>query len=475
MTFYRDTVTVTLGDRDTFILSSYSVTLSVFRQPCTFSATLGDAVLFKHLAAAYPPLSKYQIKINDTLIQTGFIDKISRSGGLGTPTQVQLTGRDPVAKLIGSVVDSERSFKESTYADITRAAMDEVGLNEVELVASNDANRKAITGSRKVSQDVEPSNLEEQTPAPSSAQTPRESKMVAKTLRTQVGNTWWQFLTEHYRRAGLFLWSTHDGELVLSRPTPDQNHIASLIRGQGFNNILSDEFSIDTANRHSEFIVYGLGGGGKQGPSRVTAKFIDDEMVEYLNPDPADRADGGKVKRRQSFRDRKIRSVTEAHSLAVRHICDERREGWHLAYSYMGHSIVGVDGKQRVLPAPDTVLMVDDQELGINGPMWVHEVAFDGTSSSTTTKVQLMRTEDVMFDTEAIVASTKGARPKKTEWPGNNYRVARGVGSSEALMSDSDDPYANYIGPTGSPTTYESYLDELDAHQEYLDSISGDI
>jgi prophage tail gpP-like protein len=404
MSLKHDDVRLKLASQEVFIASEYDIRIGVFEQPGAFSMTVGNADNFASLASRFPPKTPYELLINGVKVQTGETDGLRKAGS--QKNQLKINGRDRLARLVDTNISRQRSFQNSTYLDITREALADVGLGDVPLTSSNEANRKAISGFSNV-QELVPPTTEDEIEIVS---TERRTRRVYRTLKAELGTTWWQFLTSQYRRAGLFLWSDVSGGFVLASPESEQVPVAQLTRQTGVTKILNEDFSNDTSRRHSEAVVYGRNAGGKNGVGKVLGRFVDDEMVAYLNPNVADRADGGVRKQPATIRDSKVRTRGHAQALARRVIAEERRRHWRLRYEVAGHSTPAVGGG-RVVWAPDTIVDVNDGEMGIQGPMYVESIQFSGKPTSTTTWLNLVRTEDLFFRSEAL-STARAARPK---------------------------------------------------------------
>jgi prophage tail gpP-like protein len=77
-------------------------------------------------------------------------------------------------------------------------------------------------------------------------------------------------------------------------------------------------------------------------------------------------------------------------------MAESRRQGWRLSYTVAGHT-AGCPLGGRVNWAPDTLIEVNDERLGIREEVfWVESVTFNGSPQSTTT-IELMRPRDLIF------------------------------------------------------------------------------
>ena len=395
-----DDVVIEVNGEDLKNVTSYSMRMGVFTAPGTLTFSLGDTESFTHLASKCLPMSPYRFKVNGINIQAGYLTGFSRGGGAGD--SIQLVGHTKLSRLMLAEVDKTRTFKSETYADLVLAAIEAIGFKDMVLVADNTANERA-TGK----------NITVQQPKAGDGRAASQH-MFGVELKAEIGTSWWGFIQQQLQLADLFLWDDAEGLVILSQPNVENTPaLFNLTRVSGYNDILSDGFSSDMAKRHSECIVYSRAGGGKNGVASIKARYIDEEMVALLNPNPDDRKDGGVVRIPNAQRDKKVYSKEHAERLARRTIAAERREAWVLPYTVQGHSIENSRG-ERVLFLPDTVFDVNDEELGLEGPLWIESVEYSGTPTSTTTVIRAMRPADLVFIDPSTMLKPVKSKGKKT-------------------------------------------------------------
>lgn len=387
-----DRVRLRLGDSEELLLAeSYTVDVGVFTQPAAFTLSLGIGEGNKILPGAfrkkYPPRTPFQIFIGDALQQTGRTDgfptlSTSDSGG----TSITFEGRDAMAPLHDACVVTDRSFADFTYQQLVEHALKESGVDSPVVVINGFADRKIRTGL----------NLSEIAPPDTVALLQIEekarqgnSRIVSATFRSHIGETWYQFIRRHIDRAGLFLWSGADGSFILSRPARDQTPTFSLQRyvdpnGRISGAIESSSWRDNTTNRYSEILIFGRGGGKKFGRGRSKGLYEDQEMLDWGYNKPL------------TLRDVNVQSPAMAGYLAKRRIAEGRRQGWALTYTVAGHTIQSVLGGQRGVWAPDTVVDVSDELYDVEEPLYIENVSFS-RSPSTTTTIRLMRPRDLVL------------------------------------------------------------------------------
>lgn len=456
-TFDEDAVRLKLDGEEIPIVEDYSVHAGVLEVPAQFQITLGHGGLFRHLIAKYGPCTPFTLFIRDHQVQVGETDGGSLAGA--TATIMQIAGRDSLARLVDTELLDERTFAQKSFADLVKIALEAVGLGDRPLVFDNSANRKAITGREAL-------QLEKKTIAVLTEIGKLGDGLgveVAETIKGEAGHTYWDVLQPQFRRAGLFLFSTHDGGFVLGRPNGAQQPTTRILRRRGNDNnqvsvLGRPDWHHSVVRRYSEAIVIGRAGGGKHGRSEVLGRYIDEEMVAILNRNPADRADGGKRRKPKVIRDSHVSTPDQANALARRVIAESRRSAWHLSYTVAGHSAPAIGGGRAVWQ-PDTVVEVIDDELGIEGPMYVESVAFS-RRPETTTVLNLMRLEDLVYaeDVPQKLRHKRGVVPPKdppqpfvipwTTDPDIAERIKILVASQR--LSDQGDPFA-VLAPIDKP------------------------
>lgn len=372
------------GDR-VLLAERYSVRLSILTQPAEFSLTLGTGDSLADLIRATEPNDPFKLRIDGRTVMTGFLDGYESDGNTGI---LQVSGRDALAPLHDAYLLQEQTFKDDTYAQLVRKVMDVVGLKDRKLVYTNKANRAAIMG-------LDPQNY--RASAQDKGQTPRAVESLSlesgqgggtkKHVQSQLGERAYEFLKRHLDRAGLFLWAAADGSYVLSEPNTNQAALTQVIRSHGaspeFSTIVGHKHSNKTTGRFSEVHVYTRGETKKAGRSKSVAIVPDSEMQAWGFSRPL------------AMRDANADTLKKAEFMARRKVAETRRQGWRLTYTVSGH-VTGSKAGKNVTWAPDSMIDVDDQRLGLVGTYWIESVTFAGAPQATTT-LDLMRPEDLVF------------------------------------------------------------------------------
>lgn len=410
MALFADEVALTLGGEKVVIFENYDIKSGIFLQPAGFAVRLGHGGVAEELIRAYPPKTPFSLSVNGKLTHTGVTDGFASGEGTGA-TEPTFAGRDVMARLTDAYVAADTHFQGITYAELTEQVLKLAGLSEFTLVSDNEANRKKI--SAKLSVQTKPPQVDQVTFSISGGdqgasisagdtevilfqnEVPGTTRTVYKSIPVTIGTKWYEgFLKIQLERAGLFLWATCDGNFLLSVPNGSQTPTYELSRihrnERGEGNVIRHGWSVNVTNRYSKWIVYGRGGGRNFGRAKVKGSFVDPEMSALY---------GGDDSKVNVHHDNSCDTVQKCAHLARRRCAEANREGWALSYTVAGHSKMSKSGL-RANWAPDTVVAVDDRELGIAGNFYLESLQMN-RGPETTTTIRLMRIEDLVFATEA--------------------------------------------------------------------------
>jgi prophage tail gpP-like protein len=394
---HKDEVVLTLNGESTRIVENYEARAAILTQPAGFALRLGHGGVVADLLKRFPEQTPFQLRVNDTVVQTGFTDGDRTQGAGGT--EVTFDGRDLMGKLVSAYAPADKTYSNLTYRELTERILKEVGFDvggDVLLFSDDVANRKAISGT-KITQltnaEVEVTTRQNEG-STVTGQTAGTSKTVYRSSTVKVGKSYYDFLKTQLDRAGLFLWAAGEGAFVLSFPSPNQTPAYRITRikrnERGLGTVVDHSFQRNTVQRYTKLIVHGRGGGRKLGRTKVVGELVDPEMVERF---------GGENKKILPIHDNDIQTVKQAQHYARRKMAELNREGWQLTYVMSGHSTLQSADGARALWTPNTVVEVDDRELGIQGNFWIEEVVLKGTPTLST--VRLMRPQDCFFALEA--------------------------------------------------------------------------
>lgn len=386
-----DRVRLVAGGREIMVAQSYEFASSIMTQPAAFSLRTGHGDVARELLEQFKPGTDVELWIGERRQCVGRID--DQEGGGYEATVVGLKGRDLLATLHDADITADRSFRDATLAQIVEAALKDVGLGHVTVVSSNEANRNKRVGVRIRQKAKEPEQPPAQRTVAEIIAGAGEASQAAAAgpihyvAQARAGETWYAFLKRYLDRAGLFLWAAEDGALVLAEPTVEQSPFARLVRRRGavWNevNVLRASFRNGTSTRISKAIVYGRGGGFKFGRSKSRVEIEDAEMVAYG------------IHRPRVIRDENVRTQAQAEHAARRALAESARAGWQLRYTVAGHTTPAIGGGRAVW-APDTIVEVDDDELGLEGLFYLESCVYR-RAPETTTELVLMRPEHLIF------------------------------------------------------------------------------
>lgn len=372
-------VKIILGDAEVFIAEGYQVTMGVVQQPCAFAVDLGDNAVVNHIIDKYPPNTKFELHVGGVTQFVGRTDGWTVSGGPGG-TRVVLRGRDSMAPIWDGYPTSEKSWDKITCAELTEKVLDEtIGKGKWTLELGNEAHRQAISGTKTRERKA----------------SGRFAKSASKkTVQSKLGMNWYSdLLKPALDRWGLFLMATEkENAFVLTTANSDQESYAQITRKRGAITNLVESYSYknEPTRRFSQIDVHGRRGGGKEARSKIVVSLVDDEMSEYGYYRPL------------VISDEKCTTEEHAMFLARRTASELRRQAWSLEYQLRGHVTEGINSRLAdgyVLWSPDTVVQIEDEDIGISGPHYLESVMFSAQPQANTT-LRFMRPDDVLYGTD---------------------------------------------------------------------------
>lgn len=383
----NDVVTLRLNGEELFVAESYDVRMSFFRQPSVFALRTGWGGTALELMERFPPNSRFELIIAGRTQFTGRIDAVNAEQSTGG-TEVTFHGRDDLALLHDSKASVDRSFDDAAYDDVVSWCLDDAGIADYTLIFENETNRNRKTGVAIPT----PTN---RTVFGRSSTRGRAKKKKAGQLK--IGQQLFSFCKQELDQGGLFLFAAADEgfgpTFILTEPNTLQPATYKILRRRGLLrneiNAISASLRNDVSKRHTEYVVYGRGGDPKTGQQPIKGVYTDNEMIETYG--------FSRGQKRSVTRVDAVASVAEATKLAWRMRADARREGYNVSYTVSGHTVPALNGRtanDRAVWSFDTVVVVDDDEYGIHGPMWIEEVQFMRDQGGTRTTLQLIDPAD---------------------------------------------------------------------------------
>lgn len=379
----EDEVTIKLGIEKGVRTERYSFHSSILQQPAAFTVTLSGATGAAEVIKRYPPgptRGVAALYIGKYRQFTGEIDAVNAFGD-SNRTNVEIRGRDLMARLHDTDIPGDRSFNNATYEELFRAALEDVGQGHKIIEISNTANRKIRAGVH-VKVMKEPVVVDEVKQTPSSGG-------FRNVVTAKMGESWTTFLERHFGRLGLFSWCDANGNFVLSRPNGDQSPTFHFYRKKGqlksIANVKSFRFTNDTTLRLASVDIFARNLGRKFGHNHTNGEWEDPEMVAL-----------GYDWKRKVYRDTQVTTEEEAKYFARKKIAEANRAGWKLEYVISGHSAPLIDDiDKRGIVVPDTVARVDDDDLNIHENLYIESVEYRAPPKETS--IIMMRPADLIF------------------------------------------------------------------------------
>lgn len=413
MAYYNDEVTLTLNGKELRVATGFDIHQSIIHQPSIFSFTLGQQKEISDFIKATPnnqesdekenrrraltgpfgPNAPFELRINGNLRMSGNTDgyRASASGGAGT--ELSIFGRDGLAPLHDAHVHYEVNFKDSTYRSLVAAVLELCGIDPKRLTTSSsaaNADRQLRAGIPV--RELSPVRTVQEILAAFAKDDPNGGSTAGAThysLQSKIGERWMEFLRKQLDRAGLFLWSGGDNQIILGAPNVNTAPLYKIIRKRGqVNNEVNVEHAdllFDTRPMNTFAIVYGRAHGKKGGRPPAIGDSADDLMYNMGFP----------ISRAIAIRDKHCKSKAQAAYLAQRKLAEGRRHGYQLVYTLSGLSTPAIGGG-RAIWTPDTTVEVDDDEFGIKETFWIESVEMSRKPQTITT-IRLMRTYDAVF------------------------------------------------------------------------------
>lgn len=433
-----DTIELLVEDRVLLVAQEYDVQISFFKVPSVFSLTVGSNKTTLDLMRQVQPGMKFALRVNGVVVFVGFIDGYESLGSGGTT--LTIAGRDAVSQLVRAHVEDERSFTNATYLDLAEAAAKASGIAEPTIYADVASQRAAVTGTPVV-ETVKKQSLKLRDAAGAQgsslevvAVTPdgsaydvvevRQGRTEVSTVVNQTinrvtgykterpikwdaGESYFAALKKETDRAGVFLRAGVDPTgkdpyvFLLSAPDPHQRAQFNLLNTRdperAADNVVLCERQggrYVMTGRHSEYVVLGQAGGGKDGRKQVRGSCTDEEALAGL-PLPA----------KMVHKDPKAKSSRQANFTARKMCAEARRANRTFPYRIKGrHSLpLAADPRESGLPMPDTVVYLRDDEIGVDGDMWVESVRFHkSVGDGTYTDLTLLDPTDLVFGEDEL-------------------------------------------------------------------------
>lgn len=385
----------------------------------SFSLTLGvgDDGLPDEQRAALKIGTRVRLYVESNILADGRIDSIDVTADRHAGTTYAIRGRDRLGQTLDAVMDPRFHLKNGgSLADLLKRSFSAYGWSGDEhFVIDNAANRDAKKGKRGFK-----NRNKSGTPK-------RKAKLTQEKLhQTKPYNheSVFHFASRVAQRHGLWIWCSGDGEtLIVGTPDYDQEPDFVLRRAHdGTGNVLSGHVRFDLTDQPSIIMAdtFVNGGGGEFGKGRSKAYIInpllglDDEgepttdvkkllaayptAIENTLPGASFpfRVDAKSIPFRPMFlHDDESKTPEQINNFVKREMSLLYRKALTASYTVEGHGQT-VDG-QFTAWTPDTVVDVVDDVAGLRERLYVLGVHFSKSRSGTTTALELVRCNSIVF------------------------------------------------------------------------------
>ncbi len=341
--------------------TAYDIALDMLTPADAFSLSFPRAS--KEVFDLVAPDEEVEVRLDDTVVLSGFVDEREVSLSSSSGSRITVEGRDRTGRL----VDESMPLMDLAGLGIKELAERACGIGDPELseawlsevILSNAENRRLLRGRA--------SKLARVSKEPAIVTDIDEAK---DRRHVEPGETRWKVLEYFLHKAKLLAWSTADGKaLVVGLPNYDQEpqyrffvpSVDSNRAREG--NVVSYSLRDSVADRFSAVRVVG---SARLDPRRDQK----DPAGQYL---AEAKGTGFKRPKRLIVQDDDIRGPRQARVRAERELAERDATGHHLEIEVVGH---GQGGREPVIYAPDTMAVVEIEDLGIRAEYLITSVHF---------------------------------------------------------------------------------------------------
>lgn len=365
---------------------SYDFSTDFMDATSSFSFEVADEN-FRALASKLQNGHRVQLLINGTIQATGFVDNITI--GYGSGTTMRISGRDALSPAADSCVDPKYIAKANvTMGQLMLDLFSPFGFKEIKV--DDRLNLQKLTKTSSVFTTDDNHNIIEKLV---------NSKLPNK-LKPTHGEGIYEFAARLGRRHGFHIWSSVDGEtLYIGRPNFSSAPIGTLIHkvtDPSANNVLQGSVSYDWANQPSVIIAEGHGGGGRFRKSsnkvllvnellsdsdadipavvelkkRYPEALVIPRRAEIAKPSQIATVDSKAFAKTVFLYDDQSFDKQQLKNYAIRRMAEFQSRFMVATFTVNRHS------RNGVVWAPNTIVSVKDEALGIDGPLWIKSRRF---------------------------------------------------------------------------------------------------
>ena len=390
---------------DTF--NSYSFNSHFLTPTDGWHFNVGDETISDKLLQALTPGQSVQLKVDDLIQASGFVDRVDirsdRSGG----TEVSIAGRDVLAPAVDANIDPRMRFSEGqTLEQILFAIFQQFGFNA--MVVDDEANLNVMRGQTR------------------GIKTSKKGKplksFITHQLKPYPHEGAFAFASRLTQRHGLWIWPSADGKaLIVGKPIFDQEASYALRHKRGAagvdNNVVSSSVCRDGTDQPSIIVATGYGAGGAFPRSSLKAIAIneltaygpDGDFVPVVKQVLKDNPEAVRIDVRTDFGHEALVPSKVARPLYLHD--DESKTPEQLANyvrrelalrqrkAFTGHYIVEGHKNSGAPWTVNSIVDIDDDVSNVHGAFWILSRTFnkDRTGTGTRTELEIIRPNTLAF------------------------------------------------------------------------------
>lgn len=308
---------------------------------------------WKRIKNLVSPDCKIEIRVDDRLQLTGWVDEVRVSCGGSDGLSVAVSGRDVLKVLCDAHVHPDFRIKgKKIYQVADDLLFSLYPQGKPTLFTDNNSNRDILTGVKGFKK----------------SQKSRKNITEIDYCQPKPNEGAFEFLSRNLRRFGLWCWADAEGNVVVSSPDYDQAPSYSLLHkeGQKENKILKASYHDKVTQTPSAVVVRGKSAAKEWEKKTVQAYVMDADrklfVPRYVLHEAAESSD-------------------QAAAFAEQELSELRKDSKVYECTLRGHTDRDTDATYAV----DTVIHIEDDFLDVHEDMWVLERTFHKSATGGTT------------------------------------------------------------------------------------------
>jgi prophage tail gpP-like protein len=344
--------------------------------PCDgWSFTFGSAKEWASTQNLLVPGSKVEIHLGDHKLMTGFVDVVTVSTSRNSGVSINVQGRDILRPLCKATIKPNFRIKGQTVKSMLEQVLKLYYTAPPAIDIDNKSNRTLVGVTGSFAAKDRSAKLQKQ----------------IEHLQAQPNEKVIDFVCRHLRRHGLWLWTSADGNIVVSGPTYDQAPSYSIVRKTGTKRVLYKDASyrMDQTDVPSYMEVRGRAETKEWEKTavRATATNTDANIRHFVEP--------------VYMQHDEATTQDQADAFA-------RQEMTRLRQDERVYTVTAVDHKDRAtlqVFMPDTIATVEDEFVGLRESMYVSSVTYrKSISAGTQTELRLVPIGAIQFSDADVAA-----------------------------------------------------------------------